>query len=287
MKRSIKNLLSFPFLASLLLPVAEVLAAEPSRKPDRRTLLLDHLDAEFVPDGKLCTEPTVMQPAGAHAGGRPMKGGRFVPGRLGKALEFSGPMNMVYPGAGNIDRRAGALSFWVAQKFDAAALEKGPPSELRNQLFVTVQDRYRNRVVVYSTLKNTCLGVWDRHRQLVCYGGFPSSWRKDEWHFLELRWGRQLELWCDGEKRIANAWDGPENVSSLALAESQTVEVDLKMENIFGVKVPQVQPPRFDDALPFSPVGAGGTTLEAAAQFRKRMFLASDGKSSCSAKIKV
>ena len=68
---------------------------------------------------------------------------------------------------------------------------------------------------------------------------------------------------------LANAWDGPENVSSLALAESQTVEVDLKMENIFGVKVPQVQPPRFDDALPFSPVGAGGTTLEAAAQFRK------------------
>ncbi|HEX7040482.1 MAG TPA: V-type ATP synthase subunit D [Trueperaceae bacterium] len=68
---------------------------------------------------------------------------------------------------------------------------------------------------------------------------------------------------------LANAWDGPENVSSLALAESQQVEVELRMENIFGVKVPQVQAPRFDDKLPFSPVGAGATTLEAASQFRK------------------
>jgi len=68
---------------------------------------------------------------------------------------------------------------------------------------------------------------------------------------------------------LANAWDGPENVSSLALAEAKRVEVELKMENIFGVKVPQVQAPQFDDKLPFSPVGAGATTLEAAAQFRK------------------
>ena len=68
---------------------------------------------------------------------------------------------------------------------------------------------------------------------------------------------------------LANAWDGPENVSSLALAESEAVEIQLKMENIFGVKVPQVQAPQFDDKLPFSPVGAGATTLEAASEFRK------------------
>ncbi len=68
---------------------------------------------------------------------------------------------------------------------------------------------------------------------------------------------------------LANAWDGPENVSSLALAASQGVEVGVRMENIFGVKVPQVQAPEFDDTLPFSPVGAGASTLEAASQFRK------------------
>ncbi len=68
---------------------------------------------------------------------------------------------------------------------------------------------------------------------------------------------------------LANAWDGPAAVSSLALAVDSTLDIDLKMENIFGVKVPQVQPPTFDDRLPFSPVGAGASTLEAAQQFRR------------------
>jgi V/A-type H+-transporting ATPase subunit D len=68
---------------------------------------------------------------------------------------------------------------------------------------------------------------------------------------------------------LANAWDGPEAVGSLALAQGSRLEVSLVMENIFGVKVPQVQLPTFDDRLPFSPVGAGAQTLAAARQFRK------------------
>ena len=68
---------------------------------------------------------------------------------------------------------------------------------------------------------------------------------------------------------LANAWDGPEAVSSLGLAEGRALEVPLTVENIFGVKVPQVQPPEFDPHLPFSPVGAGAQTLAAAREFRK------------------
>ncbi len=68
---------------------------------------------------------------------------------------------------------------------------------------------------------------------------------------------------------LANAWDGPEAVSSLALAEGRELDVPLTVENIFGVKVPQVRPPDFDDRLPFSPVGAGAQTLAAAREFRK------------------
>src|SRR5690606_13356660 len=68
---------------------------------------------------------------------------------------------------------------------------------------------------------------------------------------------------------LANAWDGPEAVGSLALAQQEALEIDLKMENSFGAKVPQVLPATFDDALPLSPVGAGACTLKAAAQFRK------------------
>lgn len=68
---------------------------------------------------------------------------------------------------------------------------------------------------------------------------------------------------------LAKAWDSPEAVESLSLAEAQMLDVDIKIQNLFGVKVPQVQPPKFDDTLPFSPVGAGAYTLDAATQFRR------------------
>jgi len=68
---------------------------------------------------------------------------------------------------------------------------------------------------------------------------------------------------------LANAWDGPAAVESLALASDETLEIEISVENLFGVKVPQVQPPEFSDQLPFSPVGAGARTLDAATEFRK------------------
>lgn len=68
---------------------------------------------------------------------------------------------------------------------------------------------------------------------------------------------------------LANAWDGPAAVESLALASDEALEIEISVENLFGVKVPQVQPPEFSDHLPFSPVGAGARTLDAASEFRK------------------
>lgn len=68
---------------------------------------------------------------------------------------------------------------------------------------------------------------------------------------------------------LANAWDGPAAVESVSLASDGSLDVAIKVENLFGVKVPEVQPPTFSTDLPFSPVGAGAKTLEAAAEFRK------------------
>ena len=68
---------------------------------------------------------------------------------------------------------------------------------------------------------------------------------------------------------LANAWDGPGSVESLSLASDARLEVEITVENLFGLKVPTVQPPEFDEDLPFSPVGAGARTLDAAAEFRK------------------
>ncbi len=68
---------------------------------------------------------------------------------------------------------------------------------------------------------------------------------------------------------LANAWDGPEAVESLNLASRTGLELEISIENIFGVKVPQVRPPEFSGELPFSPINAGARTLDAAAQFRR------------------
>ena len=46
------------------------------------------------------------------------------------------------------------------------------------------------------------------------------------------------------------------------------LELELEVESIYGVKIPKIQPPTFSKELPFSPIGAGARTLEAAAQFQ-------------------
>jgi V/A-type H+/Na+-transporting ATPase subunit D len=68
---------------------------------------------------------------------------------------------------------------------------------------------------------------------------------------------------------LAKAWDSPEAVESLALARVAGVNLDLSVESVYGVKVPKIAVPKFDTELPFSPIGAGGKTLDAAAQFQK------------------
>jgi V/A-type H+/Na+-transporting ATPase subunit D len=70
---------------------------------------------------------------------------------------------------------------------------------------------------------------------------------------------------------LAKAWDGPEAVESLALARKAELELDLSVESIYGVKVPKIIMPEIDKKLPFSPIGAGARTLDAAAQFQNTL----------------
>lgn len=175
--------------------------------PTDRTLLLDHLDEDFTPDGKQCTKPAVIKAAADSPGGRPGQGGQFVEGKFGKVLQFHGLMQMQYPAVDNINLSAGVAEFWTALDFDAAEKIKDP-GLLSNQLFFTAWGSGASMVCVYSTLVNTCVGVWDKQRQLVCYADIPGYWKKGEWHHVELKWGRQLELWCDGKKAASQDWQG-------------------------------------------------------------------------------
>jgi hypothetical protein len=186
--------------------VASVATAQPYTRDDR-TLLLDHLDDSFTPDGQLCTRPDAIKAAGDWSGGRPDKGCQFVPARFGSGLQLRGLAQLAYPAPGNLNLSAGNLEFWVALSFDTAEVKKNP-GVLSNQLFCTIWGTGGSSVCVYSTLGYTNVAVFDRDRALVCHGNFAGDWKKGEWHHLQVRWGQQLELWCDGRREVTKDWFG-------------------------------------------------------------------------------
>lgn len=194
-------------LLCLALAGAGLSAQAQPYSPDARTLLLDHFDETFTPDGKLMTAPEVGKPAGDLKGGRPMAGLRFVPGRFGNAIEFHGLTSMDYPVAGNINLSAGMLECWVCLNFDAAEQMKDP-GVLSNQLLATLWGPRASSVCIYSCLNRLCVGVWDTNRQLIAYTAVPGTWKPDEWHHVRLAWGRQLVLHVDDLRSDPVDWFG-------------------------------------------------------------------------------
>ena len=67
---------------------------------------------------------------------------------------------------------------------------------------------------------------------------------------------------------LAKSFDSPEAVESLALGMPASMTIDMQVESIYGVKVPRITPPESFAQLPFSPIGTGANTLEAASQFQ-------------------
>jgi V/A-type H+-transporting ATPase subunit D len=65
---------------------------------------------------------------------------------------------------------------------------------------------------------------------------------------------------------IAKAFDTPEAVESLS---GRSIEGQMEVESLYGVKVPKIKAPASNGALAFSPIGVGAKTLEAAAAFRR------------------
>ncbi len=171
--------------------LAVPLAAQPldaPAQPGDRTLLLDHFDQSFVPDGKLMTTPEIITAAGDFTGGRIMSGCEFVDGQFGGALRFHGLAQLSYPAVGNVDLTAGQANFWMRYGFEPD-LSKVPAIH-RNQFMFQLDPPGQAIFTVYSVLKSICVG------------------HEGEWHHVSVRWGRKLELWLDGKKASEKDWVG-------------------------------------------------------------------------------
>ncbi|PNY81177.1 V-type ATP synthase subunit D [Deinococcus koreensis] len=65
----------------------------------------------------------------------------------------------------------------------------------------------------------------------------------------------------------AKAWDSPEAVESLSLAGSSDYQIDMQIENLYGVKVPKINVPERAQASAFSPINVGARTIQASTDF--------------------
>ena len=69
----------------------------------------------------------------------------------------------------------------------------------------------------------------------------------------------------------AKAWDSPEAVESLSLAQGSEYNVNMQIESIYGVKVPKIDIPDRGGAATFSPINVGSRTIQAAGDFQTVM----------------
>lgn len=200
----------FPRRLAVALLLANLVVAALWAQPysrDERTLLLDHLDDRFTPDGKAQTTPAAITPSADWKGGRITKGPVFGPGKFGGGLVMHGLSSLDYPAPGNVNLSAGKLEFWVALSFNTAEVRKNP-GVLSNQCFWTLRGPGLTSISLYSTLGYTNVCVMDTNRNIALHGNWAGDWKQGEWHHLELRWGRQLEVWCDGERKLVKDWFG-------------------------------------------------------------------------------
>lgn len=69
----------------------------------------------------------------------------------------------------------------------------------------------------------------------------------------------------------AKAWDSPEAVEGLSLAQSGDLAVNMEIENLYGVKVPRIQLPEERAKAAYSPITVGARTIQAANDFQGLM----------------
>jgi hypothetical protein len=195
--------------ASLLfLGSAIVGKAEPGR-----LLFHDPFESTTVKGGATITQPVALAAGqGGGPGGRLSGPVTLGQGKLGKGAKFSGISQIQYqPVSDILEPSGGELQFWVKLHFDPMESNDQTRTVLRNQLFLSLWDTKRgySNVSIYNAGRDTyAVCVMNAARNIVFYQSFSAVWRPGQWHRLKLTWGRELALWCDGEKRAGGPFHG-------------------------------------------------------------------------------
>jgi hypothetical protein len=173
-----------------------------------RLLFLDSFDTPRLGNGTGATTPTGDGRQGGGVPGVVSGKAELVPGKKGTALALSGDSRVTYEPFTTVHLLGGEAAFWIKLNYDPNVKNEKTRGDLRNQLFLTCVAPEWSRVVVYTCLKDVCVGVWQPDGNLTQSLAVPQEWHQDEWRHLKLSWGNALEIWVDGEKRKSVPWDG-------------------------------------------------------------------------------
>ena len=130
-----------------------------------------------------------------------------VDGKSGKALQLKGLSQVRYaPATGNVDLTGGELSFWVKLHFDPMESNERNRGPLSNQMFLSIWDlsHGHSKMSVYNAGHDVLAAcVQNAEGNVVFYTNFRQAWKPGEWHQLTVKWGKEMEFWCDGEKKAS------------------------------------------------------------------------------------
>lgn len=177
-----------------------------------KLLFHDRFESVVVHDGATWTKPEVLP------GGKGRPEGRFTgpvglgEGKQGRGAKLSGISQIRYePLSDILEPVGGELEFWVQLRFDPMESNERTRTVLRNQIFLSLWDTRRgySNVTIYNAGRNTyAVCVMNADRNIVFYKSFSAVWRPGQWHRLKLSWGKELALWCDGDKKASGGFYG-------------------------------------------------------------------------------
>jgi len=196
-----------------LLLLGSAIIANAAPAAPGKLLFHDPFESTVVQGGVTITHPAaVVADKEGGPGGRLSGPVTLGEGKHGKGANFSGISQIRYePISDILDPSGGELEFWVKLHFDPMESNQRTRTVLRNQLFASLWDTKRghSNVSVYNAGRDTyAVCVMNAARNIVFYKNFSAVWRPGQWHQLKLTWGRELALWCDGEKKAGGPFNG-------------------------------------------------------------------------------
>jgi hypothetical protein len=143
---------------------------------DAHTLLLLHLDGSYT---------------GAQGEQGTPHGVTFEVGRYGQGAAFDTGDTLTYNTAGNMNRTAGAIEFWLRPNWDG--------DDGQDYVFFEVGDSWFNRIrLAKDGANNFRFLVWDGSAEYGIAHGV-GDWRAGEWHHIAATWQEsEIAFYEDG-----------------------------------------------------------------------------------------